>query len=178
MKTDVDLVKGVLEGNQGFYNELVKRHQKLMMKVAFRVVKDEQTAADIVQEAFIKAYQKLNTFAGRASFRSWLYQITLNTARNKIRGAKEYVSPDDFNWEVPVESKAEEHVFGQAFHEHLVTEVDKLPERQQMALRLRVFDDLSFREIADIMKCPYDTAKANYRHALLKLRERLMEAHL
>ena len=52
-------------------------------------------------------------------------------------------------------------------------EVEKLPEKQRIALTLRVFEDLSFKEIAAIMECPYDTAKANYRHALLKLRERL-----
>jgi RNA polymerase sigma-70 factor, ECF subfamily len=55
-------------------------------------------------------------------------------------------------------------------------EIDKLPEKQRIALTLRIFEDLSFKEIAEIMKCPYDTAKANYRHALLKLRERLEES--
>ena len=47
-----------------------------------------------------------------------------------------------------------------------------------MALSLRIFEDLSFKEIADIMECPYDTAKANYRHALLKLKERLEGNHM
>ena len=54
-------------------------------------------------------------------------------------------------------------------------EVMLLPAKQQMALSLRIFDDLSFKEIAAIMKCPYDTAKANYRHALMKLRNRFKE---
>lgn len=53
----------------------------------------------------------------------------------------------------------------------LQKEVDKLPLKQKTALVLRVYEDLSFNEIADIMECPYDTAKANYRHALLKLRQ-------
>ena len=55
-------------------------------------------------------------------------------------------------------------------------EVDRLPEKQKMALSLRIFEDLSFKEIAEIMDCPYDTAKANYRHALLKMKSRLEEA--
>ena len=50
-------------------------------------------------------------------------------------------------------------------------EVDRLPFKQKTALVLRVYEDLSFSEIAEIMECPYDTAKANYRHALLKLKE-------
>jgi RNA polymerase sigma-70 factor (ECF subfamily) len=52
----------------------------------------------------------------------------------------------------------------------LQKEVDKLPERQKLALNLRVFEEMSFKEVADVMGCPYDTAKANYRHALMKLR--------
>ena len=50
-------------------------------------------------------------------------------------------------------------------------EIEKLPFKQKTALILRVYEDLSFAEIATIMQCPYDTAKANYRHALLKLKE-------
>ena len=53
--------------------------------------------------------------------------------------------------------------------------VDSLPPRQKTALMLRVYEDLSFREIAEIMQCPYDTAKANYRHALMKLKIELEE---
>ena len=56
---------------------------------------------------------------------------------------------------------------------HLAAFVRLAPERQRQALTLRVFDDLSFKEIAEVMACPYDTAKANYRHALLKLKDRL-----
>ena len=49
--------------------------------------------------------------------------------------------------------------------------IEKLPEKQKMALTLRVFDELPFKEIAEIMECPYDTAKANFRHAINSLRK-------
>ena len=55
----------------------------------------------------------------------------------------------------------------------LQKEVDRLPFKQKTALILRVYDDMSFAEIAEIMDCPYDTAKANYRHAILKLKDTL-----
>jgi RNA polymerase sigma-70 factor, ECF subfamily len=51
--------------------------------------------------------------------------------------------------------------------------VEDLPFKQRTALTLRIYEDLSFKEIAEIMECPYDTAKANYRHALMRLREEL-----
>ena len=58
-----------------------------------------------------------------------------------------------------------------AIGEMIQTEVDRLPFKQKTALVLRVYEDMSFSEIAEVMECPYDTAKANYRHALLKLKE-------
>lgn len=68
-------------------------------------------------------------------------------------------------------AEAEKTLVHSAVANILNTEVEKLPFKQKTALVLRVYEDLSFNEIADIMECPYDTAKANYRHALLKLRQ-------
>lgn len=75
--------------------------------------------------------------------------------------------------DVAVEGEVESRMIALDVRGILQREIDKLPERQKLALSLRIFDDLSFKEIAEIMSCPYDTAKANYRHALLKLKERL-----
>nr|BFD58520.1 RNA polymerase sigma factor RpoE [Bdellovibrio sp. CKG001] len=128
------------------------------------------TAEDVTQEAFIKAYEKLNTFEGRASFKSWLFQIAVNTARNKIREWKrDTVDIDDV--QLAVDAEAETTLVHTAVSDILKNEVEKLPFKQKTALVLRVYEDLSFNEIADIMECPYDTAKANYRHALMKLRQ-------
>jgi RNA polymerase sigma-70 factor (ECF subfamily) len=67
----------------------------------------------------------------------------------------------------------EAHLHRASVFEMLKSEIDGLPEKQKQAISLRVFDDLSFKEISEIMDCPYDTAKANYRHALLKLKSKL-----
>ena len=69
-----------------------------------------------------------------------------------------------------IDAKAEKKLVFKDLQNLVSEEIDKLPDRQQMALRLRIFEDMSFKEIAQIMDCPYDTAKANYRHALLKLK--------
>ncbi|MNL64346.1 RNA polymerase sigma factor [compost metagenome] len=70
-----------------------------------------------------------------------------------------------------VDAVAESTLVHGAVADLLQKEVEKLPFKQRTALVLRVYEDLSFNEIANIMECPYDTAKANYRHALLKLRQ-------
>jgi RNA polymerase sigma-70 factor (ECF subfamily) len=133
-------------------------------------MKDLDAAEDVVQESFIKAYQKLASFEGRASFKSWLCQIAVNTARNKIRESRHHMTDID-NVNLAVDAVAETTLVHGVIKDLLNCEVAKLPDRQKTALILRVYEDLSFHEIAEIMECPYDTAKANYRHALMKLRE-------
>jgi len=175
MKTDLELIQDVHDGNTEAFAILVERHQKFLLKVVVRLTRDLDTAEDIVQEALIKAYRRLKLFEGRASFRSWLYQIALNTARNRFRKhAREQVGTD--NIDIGMEGHSETKLIAVDVRNLLAREIGRLPERQRTALSLRVYDDLSFKEIAEIMDCPYDTAKANYRHALLKLKERL-ESH-
>lgn len=169
-KTDEDLIAEIREGNRKSFSELVKRHQKGLMRMSLRFVKDGDMAEDVVQEAFIKAYEKLNSFEGRASFKSWLYQIAVNTARNKLRDLRHNMT-DVENVHLAVDAVAENTLVHTAVSEVLQAEVEKLPFRQKTALVLRIYEDMSFKEIADIMECPYDTAKANYRHALMKLKE-------
>lgn len=172
MKADLDLVQQAKRGSQGAFSELVSRHQKQMMRVALRLVRDWEGAEDVVQESFIKAYQCLGGFEEKSSFKSWMYQITINTAKNKLRTfGRESIGTDHLV--VAIEDNSVSKMMESDFKHWIRTEVEKLPERQRLALTLRVYEDLSFKEIAEIMKCPYDTAKANYRHALLKLKERM-----
>ncbi|WP_413558516.1 RNA polymerase sigma factor [Bdellovibrio sp. HCB209] len=172
--SDLELVEKVKSGDRRSFSELVKRHQRSVLRLSLRFMKDTDAAEDVTQEAFIKAYEKLNSFEGRASFKSWLFQIAVNTARNKLREFKrDTVDFEDAN--LAVDAEAENTLVHTAVADILQKEVDKLPMKQKTALVLRVYEDLSFNEIADIMECPYDTAKANYRHALLKLRQTFEE---
>jgi len=169
-KTDLQLVEEVRNGQRSSFSELVKRHQKGLLRLSMRFVKDLDIAQDVVQESFIKTFEKLNSFEGRSSFKSWLYQITVNTARNKLREDR-YDFSDIEDVQLGVAAQAESSLVHRAVGEILNVEVEKLPFKQKTALVLRVYEDMSFSEIAEIMECPYDTAKANYRHALLKLKE-------
>lgn len=168
--SDLELVERVKSGDKRSFSELVKRHQRGLLRMSLRFVRDLDLAEDITQEAFIKAYEKLNSFEARASFKSWLYQIAINTARNRLREFKrENIDLEDVH--LAVNAEAEFSLVQTAVADILQTEVAKLPLKQKTALVLRVYEDMSFSEIAEVMECPYDTAKANYRHALLKLRE-------
>jgi RNA polymerase sigma-70 factor (ECF subfamily) len=168
--TDEELIQEIKNGNRKAFSEIVKRHQRALLRMSLRFVKDLDMAEDIVQESFIKAYEKLNAFEGRSSFKSWLFQITVNTAKNKLRERKR-ITTDIDSVQLAVGAVAESSLVHSALSQEIQEEIDRLPTKQRTALILRVYEDLSFKEIADIMECPYDTAKANYRHALIKLKD-------
>ncbi|MBC7742957.1 MAG: sigma-70 family RNA polymerase sigma factor [Bdellovibrionaceae bacterium] len=169
-KSDEQLIEEVRQGHRASFSELVKRHQRGLLRLSMRFMKDLDISQDVVQEAFIKAFQKLHLFEGRSSFKSWLYQIAVNTARNKLRENRyDFTNIDDVH--LSVSATAEKGLVHAAVSELIQTEVDRLPFKQKTALVLRIYEDMSFAEIAEVMECPYDTAKANYRHALIKLRE-------
>ena len=175
MKSDQQIVDEIKKGNKRLFAQLVARHQRVILRTVLRMTRDLGVAEDVTQESFIKAYQKLHTFEGRSSFKSWLFQIAINTARNKLRGNKrDFVEVDKVS--LAVQDGLEAGVYESDVKSIVLKEVHHLPEKQKMALSLRIFDDLSFKEIAEIMDCPYDTAKANYHHALLKLRHRFQDS--
>lgn len=176
MDRDHQILKRVKNGDANAFSEIVQTHQRQLLCVVLRMVGDLEMAEDVVQEAFMKAYLKLHTFEGRSKFKSWLFQIALNTAKNRLR-TKRNDSVDIEKVSVAVQDHQESDLSQQDLQAMIRTEVDKLPPKQKMALSLRIFEDMSFAEIAELMSCPYDTAKANYRHALMKLRHSLGDSH-
>ena len=170
--SDNDAIVLVRSGERSAFSLLVRRHQKSLLRLSLRFVKDMDTAEDVVQESFIKAYERLNSFEARSSFRSWLFQIAINTAKNKLRDRRDDTT-DIENIPLAVAARAETGLLHNAVAELIQRHVEDLPFKQRTALTLRIYEDLSFKEIAEIMECPYDTAKANYRHALMRLREEL-----
>lgn len=174
--TDMALCESVKSGDSKAFSELVLRHQQSLLRLCMRFTSSQDLAEDVVQEAFIKAYNKLDTFEGRSSFKSWLFQIAVNTAKNKLRSAKDTMSLDQI--QISINEGADRGIQRSNIKEMLLNYVDQLPEKQKMALTMRVYEDLSFKEIADVMDCPYDTAKANYRHGIMNIKKYLERDHL
>lgn len=172
MKADLELVQDVKEGKREAFSELVRRHQRQLLRVCLRFTHDVEIAEEVVQDAFIKAYEKIHLFEGRSSFKSWLFQIAINTAKNVLRANRmDLVNLDTVQLSTgPI---AESGLVKRDVQATVQREVDNLPQKQRMAVVLRIYEDLSFKEIAQIMDCPYDTAKANFRHGLLKIKEAL-----
>lgn len=175
MDGDHHILEKVKKGDVNAFSEIVQKHQRPLICVLLRMVGDLELAEDIAQEAFMKAFTKLDSFQGRSKFKSWLFQIGINTAKNRLRSRKREVV-DIQKVRLSIGEHQDLEIGEKDVQYVLSDEIAKLPPKQRLALSLRIYEDLSFAEIAEIMRCPYDTAKANYRHALMKLRHKLGES--
>jgi len=174
---DDTLIQGVLAGRRSDFDLLVMRHQRALYAFAWRWCRDHERAADVVQTTFLRAYQHLARFAGRASFRTWLLRIALNECRALHRA--ETAHPHDRLDEATLAAADAAAAAGQSTQEGdgviLGRSIERLPPRQRSVVLLRVFEDLPFKAIAGILGITENAAKVNYHHAITRLRSWLAE---
>jgi RNA polymerase sigma-70 factor (ECF subfamily) len=168
---DAVLVERLQAGDTGVFEILVRLHYRAVYNMAFRFMGDHGGADDVTQDTFVKAFHAVGGFRGESSFKSWLLRICMNTAKNALRSKGRHEGVDVDGIQLKSIHKDFNRLEQAQTAEILKAAVDQLPPRQRQALELRVFEDLSFKEIAEIMECPFDTAKANYRHAVMGLKK-------
>jgi RNA polymerase sigma-70 factor (ECF subfamily) len=170
MDEDRDLINRALAGEREAFDELVVKYQKPLYSMLYRMVSNQEDAADLLQNAFVKAFTGLGSFEGRSSFKTWLYQIAINLAKNvyRDRSRAEYVQIE--NVVIRRDPRTLETLIVKENRMLLRQALSGLPEKQRLTLLLRIQEDKKFEEIAGIMKCSVGTAKANYHHAVQKLK--------
>lgn len=177
---DDELVRAYIEGNNEAFDILLERYQSKLFSYIYFLVRDEDLADDIFQETFVKAIvmmqQKRYVFSGK--FSSWILRIAHNHIVDMFRqDKKECVSILD-----PVEqnriydrSLVEENVESSLISEQTQAEVRRmvelLPPNQKEIVYMRFYQDLSFREIAEILNISINTALGRMRYALINLRK-------
>jgi len=169
---DLSLVEGTLAGRRQDFDLLVRRHQRTLFAFAYRFVRDPELAADIVQSSFILAYTRLNQFAQRSSFKTWLHQIVLNECRAAHRRTREHahVPLDDVAEAKLADSATSEPELGSLGWKAMIERfVSRLPARQRSVLILRIFSDLPFKEIARVENISENSAKVSFHHAITRL---------
>lgn len=171
-RTDQQLIDEFLNGNEQGFNELVRRYQEKVYRVARRMMGDHDEADDVVQEVFIKLYQAVKEFRGESSVYTWLYRITTNAALNALRKKKvrEYISIDDAAQQIesdvtPPDQAAEEKERKSAIEKAVAS----LPRKQRAVFVMRYYEEKSYDEIALILKTSVGGLKANYFHAIKKI---------
>lgn len=179
--TDEELVARAVAGDSDSFNQLIKRWERPIYALAYRVIGRDEDARDVCQEAFLRAFRALPGFKGQAKFSSWLYRITLNLCRDWIRRQKRtpVVSPPDgvdivelASEQGPVES-IEDLVARSQLSATVAEAMRGLPEEQRTAIVLKEYHGLTFQEIADLQGCPLSTVKTRLYQGLSVLRRHL-----
>jgi RNA polymerase sigma-70 factor (ECF subfamily) len=170
--SDNELVQRALREDRAAFNELVVRHRKHIYETAYHMVRNHETAEEIAQETFLRAFRSLHTFQRKASFSTWLYRITMNLCINELNRTRVFTNSDMPERAEAFISPVQEMVERER-QKWLEREIQALPPTQKSVLILRIYQDMPFKEIARILECTTNAAKVNYRHALLKLKEKV-----
>ncbi|PID58265.1 RNA polymerase subunit sigma-70 [candidate division KSB3 bacterium] len=168
--TDNELIDLTLEGRDSAFEILVTRHQRQMYALAFKMVRNHEDASDIAQDVFLKAYEVLGSFQKKSSFHTWLYRITANFCINHLRRNKSKCHVELESYHAVEQAAMLEELDKQEVRDVLNAAIQRLPEKQQKTVFLRIYQELPYKEISEILGCSVGTVKANYFHAVKNLR--------
>jgi RNA polymerase sigma-70 factor, ECF subfamily len=160
-ETDEEIARRAQKGDREAFGELVKRYEDKMLRYARRFLFGYEDAEDHVQDVFIKAYTKIQSFDVKRRFSPWLYRVAHNTFVNAIKKrGREPISFVDFDVFFP-HPRAKEATDGEVLKNEMRDMLDKclgeLDVKYREPLILYYFEDLSYKQIADILRIPTST---------------------
>jgi len=169
---DQELVERVQQGDKRAFDLLVQKYQHKIVKLISRYVRDPDESLDVAQETFIKAYRALANFRGESAFYTWLYRISINTAKNHLVALGRRPPDTDIDAADAVqldmessmylrESDTPEHMaLKDEIERTIFRAIEELPEDLRTAITLRELEGLSYEEIAEAMNCPIGTVRS------------------
>ena len=178
---DIALVHRAQKGDYRAFDLLILKYQSRIITLANKFVNDKQIAEDIAQESFIKVYKSISSFRGESAFFTWLYRVTVNTAKNYLsskKRKKEMLVSDitDSDTTDPLSAltteSPEDILAANNLREIILKSFGDLPEEIRTALSLREFEGLSYQEIGKILDCPVGTVRSR----IFRGREQIQEA--
>jgi RNA polymerase sigma-70 factor (ECF subfamily) len=175
MEEDIRLVERYIAGDGRSVEELVMKYQKQIYALVYRITNDIEETKDLTQKTFVKAINGIRDFRKEASFKTWLYQIAINTSLNHIRQSR-YVETELEESIMGNQASALSDIIENEKRNYIKRCLDELPERQRLAIILRVYDGLSCSETAKVMGCSEGAVKAHYHNGVKRLREILKES--
>jgi len=185
--TDEELVNAYAQGNNSAFDILLTRHKDTVYSYIFFIVKNRELAEDIFQETFVKAIVtiKQGRYAENGKFRAWISRIAHNLIIDNYRQEKneQTVSNDECEIDLFNNSKLSEGTIeDELIRSQILTDVkrlvDYLPDNQKEVLLLRYYQNLSFKEIADITGVSINTALGRMRYAILNMRRMAEEKNM
>ena len=178
---DVACMLRVKKGDVAAFEELVERHKSSVIGTIYRMLGDLDESHDLAQRVFIRVWSSAPRYKPSAKFTTWLFTITKNLVYNESRRRKRRphysleAQTEQFHLAMPDVTAVEpgEALLHQEMQEAIDRAMDKLPERQRMALVLRRFEHMPYEEIAEVMGLTISSVKSLLFRARLQLREEL-----
>ncbi len=166
------LIERCLENDSKAQYQLYRQYADAMYNVCMRMVKNEDEAKDILQEAFVEAFTKLHTFRFEASFGSWLKRIVVNKCINLLQKKRLLtISLEDSKNARRIPEEIEDDSYTQYEVKLVQKAITQLPEGCRVVLNLYLFEGYDHAEIGEILNITESTSKAQYSKARKKLRE-------
>ncbi len=181
MSDDAPLIAATLAGDSAAFGQLVGQYQDRLYNSLVRVLGSAEDARDIVQDAFVQAYLKLNTFRGSSAFYTWLYRIAFNLAMSHARKQRPTASLDQakagFGGE-PVDGAGppDANLAQRERVEMVHAALASLSDEYRQILVLRELEGCRYDEIAEILDLPAGTVRSRLFRARLQLRDQLVPA--
>ncbi len=181
--SDQELVRHFITGDHSSLETLINRHQRKIFSYIILIVKDKQLAEDIFQDTFIKVINTLRagTYNEEGKFLPWVMRIAHNLVIDFFRKSKrmpvvenseEYDLFETLNF---FEDNVEDRMITRQIHEDVKKLVEYLPQEQKEVLKMRHYQDMSFKDIADQTEVSINTALGRMRYALINLRKMVKE---
>ena len=182
-RSDEILVAKCQKGDKQAFELLIKKYQRRIFHLIYRITQDPAVVESLAQDVFLKAYRSISSFRGTSSFYTWLYRIAVNTSLSYIKkesvgeNREKRVDVDLDTSNLTVDSMKiedpEELLMRKEFFRHLVGSLRRLPEELRTAVILREFTGLNYEEIAEVMEIPLGTVRSRIFRARSRLREML-----
>jgi RNA polymerase sigma-70 factor (ECF subfamily) len=153
---DAELVRLAAAGDERAFAELVRRHERRVYNIAYRLLGREEDARDAAQDAFVSCYRKLSTFRGDALFTTWLHRIAVNASYDILRRRKDLLSAD----EAPEPPPQPDHGDQAAAGVDVQRALRQVPIEYRAVLVLHDLQGHAYEEVAEILDVPLGTVKS------------------
>ncbi len=186
-----DLIRNIKSGNEDAFKEFINKYQKLVLNTCYSFLNDKTDAEDVTQEVFISVFLSADKFNENSKISTWLYRIAVNKSLNYIRDNKkrnifrsiESFFGNDKNDELQIADDSDYDSYGSETdnkrRKNLQTAIDSLSQRQKTAFVLNKYENLSYKQIAEVMNLSVSSveglihrAKINVQKKVLKLCEK------
>jgi RNA polymerase sigma-70 factor, ECF subfamily len=187
MLSDAEVMLRVAVGDDAAFNYLVGKYRRPMISFMYRMTRNQAVAEELAQEVFLRVYRSRQTYAASAKFTTWLYRIATNLAVNHARDTK-YERPEntvnidepdtDTGMTVDVADSglnAEQNILRRERLAAIREQVEALPERQRMAVLMHKYQNMDYKQIAEVLKLSESATKSLLFRAYETLRATLKQ---